>query len=94
MKKHVHFLTFQALVNVRGEIVCKENCGSSVSVTLVRLGTKSNKERTLRLTDEHNKFTFSNVFPGKYRIEVEYMYTVYQLLKLVATAKTSCIFIK
>ncbi|KAL2934972.1 Nodal modulator 3 [Bienertia sinuspersici] len=62
----------QAQVNVRGEVVCKENCGSSISVSLVRLGVKSNKERTVRLTDEHNKFTFSNVFPGKYRLEAKY----------------------
>lgn len=62
----------QAQVNIHGEIICKEKCSSSISITLVRLGMKNNGERTVRLTDEHNKFTFSKVFPGKYRIEVKY----------------------
>ncbi|CAO2826653.1 unnamed protein product [Amaranthus hypochondriacus] len=61
----------QAQVNIYGEVVCKEKCGSSISITLVRLGTKS-KKRMVRLTDESNKFTFLNVFPGKYRIEAKY----------------------
>ncbi|XP_021744068.1 nodal modulator 1-like [Chenopodium quinoa] len=61
----------QAQVKIHGEVVCKERCGSSISITLVRLG-KSNKGRTVRLTDEHNKFTFLDVFPGKYRVEVKY----------------------
>lgn len=61
----------QAQVNIHGEVVCKEKCSSSVSITLVRLGMRSNRERTVRL-DANNKFTFSNVFPGKYRIEAKY----------------------
>lgn len=65
----VQSLNFQAQVNIHGEVVCKEKCSSSVSITLVRLGMRSNRERTVRL-DTNNKFTFSNVFPGKYRIEV------------------------
>lgn len=61
----------QALVNIHGAVVCKEKCGPSVSVTLVRLAGKRNEERkTVSLTDESSEFLFSSVFPGKYRLEV------------------------
>lgn len=61
----------QAQVNVIGSVMCKENCGSSVSVTLVRLGGSSKKERkTISLTDQSSEFLFANILPGKYRLEV------------------------
>lgn len=64
---------YQAQVNVLGEVACKEKCGSSVSVTLVRLDDKSKEERkTVYLTDESSEFLFPNVFPGKYRLEVKH----------------------
>uniref|UniRef100_A0A5B7C2M8 Putative nodal modulator 1 n=1 Tax=Davidia involucrata TaxID=16924 RepID=A0A5B7C2M8_DAVIN len=63
----------QAQVNVLGSVVCKEKCGSSVSVALVRLGGKTKEERKIvSLTDESSEFEFPNVLPGKYRVEVKY----------------------
>ena len=59
------------MVNVRGNVACKEKCGPSVSVTLLRLGDRRNAERkTVRLSEDSNEFLFSNVIPGKYRLEV------------------------
>ncbi|KAH7862687.1 hypothetical protein Vadar_008104 [Vaccinium darrowii] len=64
---------YQAQVNVLGEVLCKEKCGSSVSVTLVRLGGKSREERKpVYLTDESSAFMFTNVLPGKHRLEVKH----------------------
>ena len=61
----------KALVNVLGTVVCKEKCGASVSVTLVRLGGKRNEGRKIvGLTDESSQFLFPDVLPGKYRLEV------------------------
>ncbi|KAJ1412555.1 Immunoglobulin-like fold [Sesbania bispinosa] len=63
----------QALVNVRGAVACKEKCGPSVSVTLVRQVDKHNEERkTISLTTESSEFLFSDVIPGKYRLEVKH----------------------
>ncbi|PON61743.1 Glucoamylase, starch-binding [Parasponia andersonii] len=63
----------QALVNILGSVACKEKCSSSVSVTLLRLADKRNKEtKAVSLTDDSNKFLFSNVIPGKYRLEVKH----------------------
>nr|GMD68875.1 nodal modulator 3 [Ipomoea batatas] len=62
----------QVQVNIVGSVVCKEKCGSSVSLTLVRLDGKHKGERKIiYLTNESNKFLFSNVLPGKYRVEVK-----------------------
>ncbi|KAG5567843.1 hypothetical protein RHGRI_003128 [Rhododendron griersonianum] len=64
---------YQAQVNVLGEVLCKEKCGSSVSVTLVRLGGRSREERKpVYLTDENSAFLFTNVLPGKYRLELAF----------------------
>lgn len=63
----------QALVNVLGTVACKENCGPLVSVTLVRLAGKPNGERRIvSLTDNSSEFLFSNVIPGKYKLEVKH----------------------
>ncbi|KAJ7973082.1 Carbohydrate-binding-like fold [Quillaja saponaria] len=63
----------QALVNIFGTVAFKENCGPSVSVTLVRLADKYNEERkAVTLTDESREFIFPEVFPGKYRLEVKH----------------------
>ncbi|CAA2967005.1 Nodal modulator 1 [Olea europaea subsp. europaea] len=62
---------YQAQVDVRGSVVCKETCGSSVSVMLLRKDGKSTGEMTISLTDQSSEFSFSNVLPGKYRIEVK-----------------------
>ena len=64
------FLKTQAQVNIRGSVVCKDICGPSVSVKLVRLDGKSKEERTVNLTDQSSDFSFSSVLPGKYRVEV------------------------
>ncbi|XAR61425.1 hypothetical protein NMG60_11035120 [Bertholletia excelsa] len=64
---------YQAQVNVLGDVVCKEKCGSSVSVTLERLGSKSKEEKKIvYLNGKSNQFSFPNVFPGKYRLEVKH----------------------
>ncbi|GAV83060.1 CarboxypepD_reg domain-containing protein [Cephalotus follicularis] len=63
----------QALVNVHGAVVCKEKCGSSVYVSLVRLAGERNEGRnSVSLTDESSEFLFPNVLPGKYRLEVKH----------------------
>ncbi|KAL0289488.1 UNVERIFIED_CONTAM: hypothetical protein Sangu_2613200 [Sesamum angustifolium] len=62
---------YQAQVNVRGSVVCKDECGSSISVVLVRLDGKSKEERRVNLNDQSSEFSFSNVLPGKYRVEVK-----------------------
>ncbi|KAK6260339.1 hypothetical protein SCA6_014813 [Theobroma cacao] len=63
----------QALVNVLGRVVCKEKCGASVSVTLVRLAGQHNEQRkTVSLTDQSSQFLFPDVLPGKYRLEIKH----------------------
>ncbi|XP_017985129.1 PREDICTED: nodal modulator 1 isoform X2 [Theobroma cacao] len=63
----------QALVNVLGRVVCKEKCGASVSVTLVRLAGQRNEQRkTVSLTDQSGQFLFPDVLPGKYRLEIKH----------------------
>ncbi|XP_019421853.1 PREDICTED: nodal modulator 1-like isoform X2 [Lupinus angustifolius] len=63
----------QTLVNIHGAVTCKEKCGPSVSVTLVRQANKHNEERrTIRLSTESSEFHFSDVIPGKYRLEVKH----------------------
>ncbi|KAK2968332.1 hypothetical protein RJ640_021721 [Escallonia rubra] len=64
---------YQAQVNVRGSVACKEECGSSVSVTLRRLDSRNNQEKkTVSLTDQSSDFIFPNVLPGKYGLEVKH----------------------
>ncbi|XP_028797029.1 nodal modulator 1 isoform X2 [Neltuma alba] len=63
----------QALVNIHGAVVCRDKCGPSVSVSLVRHFSKHNEERkTIGLTNESNEFHFPDVVPGKYRLEVKH----------------------
>ncbi|BAT86244.1 hypothetical protein VIGAN_04387700 [Vigna angularis var. angularis] len=63
----------QALVNIHGAVSCKEKCGPFVHVTLVRQVEKHNGERkAISLTTESSEFQFSNVIPGKYRLEVKH----------------------
>ncbi|VVB06611.1 unnamed protein product [Arabis nemorensis] len=60
----------QARVNVHGSVTCKEKCGPSVSVALV--GVAGNRDKkTVFLTDESSQFHFSDILPGKYRVEVK-----------------------
>lgn len=61
----------KALVNVHGNVVCKEKCDSSVSITLLRLAEKHTEEKAVSLTDESNGFVFQDIIPGKYRLEVQ-----------------------
>ncbi|KAK3034632.1 hypothetical protein RJ639_033587, partial [Escallonia herrerae] len=64
---------YQAQVNVRGSVACKEECGSSVSVTLRRLDSRTNEEKkAVSLTDQSSDFIFPNVLPGKYGLEVKH----------------------
>ncbi|CAI9104879.1 OLC1v1003663C1 [Oldenlandia corymbosa var. corymbosa] len=63
---------YQAQVNVHGSVVCKERCGSSISVKLVKVdGKGKEKAKTSSLTGQSNEFMFLNILPGKYRIEVK-----------------------
>uniref|UniRef100_A0A1J3G3W9 Nodal modulator 1 n=1 Tax=Noccaea caerulescens TaxID=107243 RepID=A0A1J3G3W9_NOCCA len=60
----------QARVNVHGSVTCKEKCGPSVAVALV--GVASNRDKkTVVLIDESSQFHFSDILPGKYRVEVK-----------------------
>lgn len=62
----------QAQISLHGSVVCKEKCGSSVSVALVGLhGTSKEERKTSGLTDQSSEFMFLNVLPGKYRVEVK-----------------------
>lgn len=61
------WVLMQARVNVHGSVTCKEKCGPSVSVVLV--GAAGDK-KTVVLTDESSQFLFSDILPGKYRVEV------------------------
>ncbi|RAL42059.1 hypothetical protein DM860_011842 [Cuscuta australis] len=62
----------QVQVSIAGSVVCKEKCGSSVSLTLVHLEGKHKDQRKLtHLTNDSNEFIISNVLPGKYRVEVK-----------------------
>ncbi|KAG2258897.1 hypothetical protein Bca52824_078191 [Brassica carinata] len=60
----------QARVNVHGSVTCKEKCGPSVSVALVGAAGDRDK-KTVVLTDESSQFHFSDILPGKYRVEVK-----------------------
>lgn len=69
-----------------GSVVCKERCGSSVTVTLVRLAEEYNEEKvrkTLSLADDSNQFLFEGILPGKYRLEVQHFcshfFTMFEL---------------
>lgn len=65
---------FQAQVDIRGTVICKDKCGSSISLSLVRLVSDGTQEKkTIFLSQESSAFTFSKVFPGKYRIEVKHI---------------------
>jgi hypothetical protein len=62
----------KVLVNVHGSVTCKEKCGPSVSIALVRLAGKHTEERkSVSLTNDSDEFLFQNVAPGKYRLEVK-----------------------
>uniref|UniRef100_A0A7N0VIJ7 Carbohydrate-binding-like fold protein n=1 Tax=Kalanchoe fedtschenkoi TaxID=63787 RepID=A0A7N0VIJ7_KALFE len=64
----------QALVNIHGTVACKDDCGSSVSVSLIsKADTKDEEISTVGLTDHSNTFTFSDVYPGKYKLEVKHV---------------------
>lgn len=63
---------YQAQVSIHGSVVCKEKCGSSVSLTLLRLdGRYKDDKKKIGLAKESSEFFFSNVLPGKYRVEVK-----------------------
>ncbi|KAF8394679.1 hypothetical protein HHK36_020896 [Tetracentron sinense] len=67
---------YQAQVNVHGTVLCKEKCGPSVSVSLVRSTGRSKEERKIvSLTDESSDFVFPKVLPGKYKLEVKHKST-------------------
>ncbi|XP_038980298.1 nodal modulator 1 [Phoenix dactylifera] len=64
----------QALVDIHGTVLCKENCNQNVSISLVRLVDAGMQERrTIALTHESGDFMFQKVFPGRYRLEVKHI---------------------
>ncbi|KAL9250005.1 BOS complex subunit NOMO1-like protein [Drosera capensis] len=64
----------QAQVDIHGNVVCKEKCDASTSVTLVALSGRGEElKKTTWLTDDSDKFIFTDVFPGKYRLEVKHV---------------------
>ncbi|OVA02510.1 hypothetical protein BVC80_9091g9 [Macleaya cordata] len=63
----------QAQVNIRGTVLCKEKCGTSILVSLIRSSsTHKEEKKTVSLSQESNDFMFPKVFPGNYRIEVKH----------------------
>lgn len=58
---------------MHGSVTCKEKCGPSVSVALVGVAGDRDK-KTVVLTDESSQFHFSDTLPGKYRVEVGFMF--------------------
>lgn len=61
----------KALVNLFGHVDCKEKCGPTVSVTLIRLtGKHGGEQKTVELSNDSSEFILSNVLPGKYKLEV------------------------
>lgn len=77
-------LVVKALVNILGSVTCKERCGSSVSITLLRLaGNRITEKKSISLTDESNVFQIQDVIPGKYRIEVQLYFLNIYILSLV-----------
>jgi hypothetical protein len=64
---------YQAQVTVSGSVACKEKCGSSVSVNLVRLdGRTKDARKSVSLVDGSNKFVFQDILPGKYKLQVKH----------------------
>ncbi|XP_077219224.1 carbohydrate-binding-like fold isoform X2 [Tasmannia lanceolata] len=62
----------QAQVDIHGTVLCREKCGPSISVTLIRSSGRGTEERAVSLTHESSDFMFPKVFPGKYRLEVKH----------------------
>ncbi|CAN4101896.1 unnamed protein product [Withania somnifera] len=68
---------YQAQVSIHGSVVCKEKCDFSVSSTLLRLdGRNKDNKKTIGLASDSSEFFFSNVLPGKYRVEVKNNYPI------------------
>lgn len=59
------------MVRITGVVRCKEACSSLVNITLSSVGS-SEEKATLKqeLSLSSNKFSFANVLPGKYILEV------------------------
>eukprot|EP01018_Ginkgo_biloba_P008909 Gb_02734 [translate_table: standard] len=62
----------QALVDIRGSVICKETCSSLVSILLTSVDVKASKGiRSINLSNESNDFMFEKVLPGAYRLEIK-----------------------
>ena len=58
-------------MSISGVVRCKDGCSSLVNITLSSVGSseaKSVSKRVISLSS--NKFSFENVLPGKYTLEV------------------------
>ena len=58
-------------MSISGVVRCKEACSSHVKITLSSVGSldgKATSKQELNLSS--NKFSFENVLPGKYKLEV------------------------
>lgn len=63
----------QALVDIRGSVICKEGCDSLVSISLTSLAVKgSEKLNSISLTNESSDFVFEKLLPGAWRLEVKH----------------------
>ncbi|CAA7388395.1 unnamed protein product [Spirodela intermedia] len=63
----------QAQVNIYGNVVCKDKCSPSISITLSRSDDMGlDEKRTIFLSQESCDFIFPKVFPGKYQIQVKH----------------------
>ncbi|XP_072975145.1 uncharacterized protein [Typha angustifolia] len=63
---------FQSQVNIHGKVLCKEKCSQNISLSLVRLvGGIKQEKKMITLNHEGSDFMFTNVFPGKYQLEIK-----------------------
>ncbi|KAJ3676057.1 hypothetical protein LUZ60_003469 [Juncus effusus] len=63
---------FQTQVSIFGEVICKEKCGTDISLTLVRAGGSVKERKTVKLGKDGRNFAFSKVLPGKYTLEIKH----------------------
>lgn len=58
-------------MSISGVVRCKEACSTLVNITLSSVGSSEGKETLKQVMSlSSNKFSFENVLPGKYNLEV------------------------
>jgi hypothetical protein len=67
----LYILFVKAQVSVSGVVSCKDSCSSLLKITLSPVGSLE-KDASLKqvISLSSGKFSFENVLPGKYKLEV------------------------